>query len=682
MKRYLTIIPKPKAMKRSLLLITVLLASSQLLKAQQGFGNNSPDKSAVVDMSAANKGALLPRVALTGTTDVTTIANPANALTVFNTATAGTAPNNVIPGYYFYSTSLNKWVKLVTTEEVKPDYKIQSNSISYNHFTSDAGFNGLGQFLGGTANIALGFYSMSNSAFAANGNTALGYNAARSLTSGGYNVAVGAGAGVSLGVGSNNVMVGTQTMESLGAGDYNTVLGHDAMRYTTLNSNYNTTVGGQTLFSMQGGTNNTALGFLAGGHLSSGNGNVYIGTQAGNPIPLAGVNESNQLYINNGPGTNALIRGDFATKELTINNTLKVTGLNSAATVTTGNRPVVVDNDGKLMIGTSSPDAWSTNGNAGTNPSANFIGTTDAQSMAFRTNNAEHMRLADYGYLGIGTTGPQNKLHVVNTVAAGQPIPDAIAVFQSNTNTFGLTNESNAEIQVIGRNGSNNRGVTLGIGKPSIYGEHDNGYLNLGSNGSIWTNTAGIFKFSNQKGITLNGNAYPGFEFYNDRSDNQDAYTFYSAVPSLNGTLMRIKAAATAGNGNLLSIEGGQAGANVVVDKNGKLGIGTATPNSTLQVNGSMSANIVTITADYTATADDYTIMVRPTVNGDITITLPAAAANKGRLYHIKGLTTNSGLLTIDAKVWGNQIGPYQDNITDINLIVQSDGVEWVVIQR
>jgi len=37
--------------------------------------------------------------------------------------------------------------------------------------------------------------------------------------------------------------------------------------------------------------------------------------------------------------------------------------------------------------------AWSTAGNAGTNPASNFVGTTDAQDLVFRTNSTEALRL-------------------------------------------------------------------------------------------------------------------------------------------------------------------------------------------------------------------------------------------------------------------------------------------------
>lgn len=47
---------------------------------------------------------------------------------------------------------------------------------------------------------------------------------------------------------------------------------------------------------------------------------------------------------------------------------------------------------------------WKLNGNSGTNPGSNFIGTTDAQDFVTRTNNAERMRVNAAGNVRIGTT--------------------------------------------------------------------------------------------------------------------------------------------------------------------------------------------------------------------------------------------------------------------------------------
>ncbi|NTW32414.1 MAG: hypothetical protein HGB12_07295 [Bacteroidetes bacterium] len=73
------------------------------------------DNSAMLDVGSTNQGILIPRVALTSATDITTIASPAASLLIYNTATAGTSPDNVIPGFYFYTTtSPAKWVPFTT----------------------------------------------------------------------------------------------------------------------------------------------------------------------------------------------------------------------------------------------------------------------------------------------------------------------------------------------------------------------------------------------------------------------------------------------------------------------------------------------------------------------------------------------------------------------------------------
>lgn len=81
--------------------------------AQTGIGTTSPNASAKLDITATDKGFLPPRVALTGTnvfTPITGTAASATGLLIYNTATAGTAPNNVVPGYYYWNGSA--WIQI------------------------------------------------------------------------------------------------------------------------------------------------------------------------------------------------------------------------------------------------------------------------------------------------------------------------------------------------------------------------------------------------------------------------------------------------------------------------------------------------------------------------------------------------------------------------------------------
>jgi hypothetical protein len=72
----------------------------------------APNSSAMLDISSANSGLLIPRVALSALNNNSPIgASITTSLLVYNTATAGTAPNAVTPGYYYWDGA--KWVRQV-----------------------------------------------------------------------------------------------------------------------------------------------------------------------------------------------------------------------------------------------------------------------------------------------------------------------------------------------------------------------------------------------------------------------------------------------------------------------------------------------------------------------------------------------------------------------------------------
>ena len=96
------------------------MLSLLISQAQVGIGTSSVNSSAKLQVDATNKGFLPPRVSLTGTGDVTTIATPATGLLIYNLATAGTAPNNVTPGFYYYDGS--KWQRVINQQ---PDATVE-----------------------------------------------------------------------------------------------------------------------------------------------------------------------------------------------------------------------------------------------------------------------------------------------------------------------------------------------------------------------------------------------------------------------------------------------------------------------------------------------------------------------------------------------------------------------------
>jgi len=88
-------------------------------KAQTGIGTTTPSPSAKLEVFSNNQGFLPPRIALTAINNASPVTSPATGLLVYNTATTGTAPNNVAPGYYFWNGTA--WVAIlgnITTSSI------------------------------------------------------------------------------------------------------------------------------------------------------------------------------------------------------------------------------------------------------------------------------------------------------------------------------------------------------------------------------------------------------------------------------------------------------------------------------------------------------------------------------------------------------------------------------------
>ncbi len=110
----------------------------------------------------------------------------------------------------------------------------------------------------------------------------------------------------------------------------------------------------------------------------------------------------------------------------------------------------------------------------------------------------------------------------------------------------------------------------------------------------------------------------------------------------------------------------------------------TGNANSTVQIAGSLSMAIKSVTGDYTVTAADNTILAN-TSSAAIVITLPAPTSIAGRIYTIKkvgnggldnDLTISPASGTIDG---GNSYKIYND-WTYVTL--QTDGTDWYIIKK
>jgi len=101
---------------------------------------------------------------------------------------------------------------------------------------------------------------------------------------------------------------------------------------------------------------------------------------------------------------------------------------------------------------------WVTSGNAGTT-AADFLGTPDGRPLVVKTNGVEALRVDPAGHVGIGTTTPQNQVHIgpgsssieasrVTAVVASES-PDAGIAIAQNSGTNLLVQASGAGAFIV-----------------------------------------------------------------------------------------------------------------------------------------------------------------------------------------------------------------------------------------
>ena len=383
-------------MKKFTIYHLVFLILSTVSFAQVGVGTTSPLASSALDVTATNKGLLVPRVALTGSTDTATIASPATSLLVYNTATAGTSPNNVIPGYYYYTGT--KWERLTNggANSVGAFTTATANGATITGgvlqlapasvttggivntlaqtfdgtktFNVDAIVNGLtvGKGAGNVAtNSAFGsgaLLSVNQNNIDSNStrNSAFGFQALNLLTTGTNNNAFGSGALQKTTTGKQNIAMGTNSLNTNTTGSFNVGIGHNSLNLTdgtgttpiaNNGGSANVAIGSGALSANSTGAFNTAVGFSSGSTNSTGYKNTVIGANTG----FSATNLNNATAI----GFGAIA---------TANNSIQlgnadVTNVNTSGTITAGaiTYPNVGGATGQVLTTNGSVASWTNN---------------------------------------------------------------------------------------------------------------------------------------------------------------------------------------------------------------------------------------------------------------------------------------------------------------------------------
>lgn len=300
--------------------------------------------SAVFDVSAMDKGVLMPRMT---TAERQAIVDPAKGLMVIDTT---------VNALYMYDTDwqrIQSWISdLSPSSEIydadrntgintepltnydriyyyiagKEAFRMQNNSQNVPRLETannvcigdDSGMNlSPSGYLTGQRNVFIG-EDAGHDGTTSGANVAIGYKSSEDISTGNNNVALGYQSAQNITTGSINVAVGMSALAGLTTSSSNTAIGQAALAEPSIAS-FNVGVGARAGQNNAGGFN-TMIGSLAGSS-SSGDGNVFLGYSAGSTS-----SGGNKLYIENSSSKFPLIYGEFDNDLVRINGLLNVNG--------------------------------------------------------------------------------------------------------------------------------------------------------------------------------------------------------------------------------------------------------------------------------------------------------------------------------------------------------------------
>lgn len=257
---------------------------------------------------------------------------------------------------------------------------------------------------------------------------------------------------------------------------------------------------------------------------------------------------------------------------------------------------------GWVRFSDQSKDAgWKTNGNAGTNSTTDFLGTTDAQDLVVRTNNVERMRITKTGKAGIGplmpgSTYPYSRLDLSDEDGNNSDLVMRVA--------GGVTGYP----QLI----FNKSRGTLAAPTVTNNGDWTGVIVGRAWDGTNWTNTSAIIMGADS---TVSTNLAPG------------NIVFSTASTISNGEKMRIT-------------------------RNGRVGIGTSTPFTRLQI-----------------TTNDSSLQVQTIKNAHVNGWSGIWFASSGGI-----LTGHTGYGNVSTPRWSNKF--FSGSITAIPYVFTTNDAE------